>query len=127
MSKASTDSLVSKNLASNSFKSLVVARDQSLINSSLFSSKNASSLLENLDTPIVGTKTYGKGSIQKFSRLESGIYVKYTVQEWLTPKGNKINGVGIEPTNEVALYEGGSDVQLEKAFSLVEAMVNKNG
>lgn len=86
----------------------------------------ASSLLENLDTPIVGTKTYGKGSIQKFSRLESGIYVKYTVQEWLTPKGNKINGVGIEPTNEVALYEGGSDVQLEKAFSLVEAMVNKN-
>ena len=31
--------------------------------------------------------------------------LKYTTQKWLTPNGNWINEIGLEPTNEVSLDE----------------------
>lgn len=52
---------------------------------------------------IVGTHTYGKGTVQKAYQLESGATVKYTIQKWLTPNGNWINKTGVEPTIEVEL------------------------
>lgn len=61
----------------------------------------AAALKENLDIYVIGTKTYGKGSIQKLTELSDGSYVKYTVQTWLTPLGNVIEGFGITPDIEV--------------------------
>ena len=86
----------------------------------------AAALSENLNTPLVGTNTFGKGSMQKFSGLPAGTYVKYTVQEWLTPNGNKVNGIGLAPTYDVALPEGGNDAQLERAFEVIDEMVKNN-
>lgn len=63
----------------------------------------ASSLNENNDSPLVGVKTYGKGTVQKAHTLESGATIKYTIQSWLTAKGNKIDTVGISPTIKVEL------------------------
>ncbi|MFC0214728.1 S41 family peptidase [Paenibacillus chartarius] len=46
---------------------------------------------------VVGTKTFGKGSVQQIYNLPSGGALKVTVQEYLTPKMTKVNHIGITP------------------------------
>jgi carboxyl-terminal processing protease len=46
---------------------------------------------------VVGTKTFGKGSVQQVIDLPSGGALKVTVQEYLTPKLTKVNKVGLQP------------------------------
>jgi len=52
---------------------------------------------------IVGTKTFGKGSVQELVPLENGASLKITIAKWLTPKGEEINGKGLEPDVKVEL------------------------
>ena len=75
---------------------------------------------------IVGTTTYGKGTIQNALELSTGVTVKYTVQKWLTSKGEWINEVGIEPDVVVGQCEeyystlsDEDDVQLQKALGVL--------
>lgn len=63
----------------------------------------AATLNEQLGAPVIGTKTYGKGTVQELVNNSFGTQYKYTTKEWLTPKGNSIEGIGIKPTIEVAL------------------------
>ncbi len=51
--------------------------------------------------PIVGTKTFGKGSVQEFIKLKDGSSLRVTVAKWFTPSGRSINEQGIAPTSEV--------------------------
>ena len=68
---------------------------------------------------IVGTTSYGKGSVQKSMTLNSGKTIKYTIEEWLTPKGKSIDGKGIEPDIEV-INDGDDDKQLIKAINILK-------
>ncbi len=78
----------------------------------------ASSLYDNLNVDIVGTTSYGKGTVQKLVSLNNGSSLKYTVYEWLTAKGNKIDGIGVKPTIEIE-YDGTSnDNQLNEAIKI---------
>ena len=63
----------------------------------------AGAIKESYKGYIVGTKTYGKGTVQQVKKLSDGSMIKYTTQNWLTPKGNWINEVGISPTDEVVM------------------------
>lgn len=65
----------------------------------------AAALKESYKATVVGTYSYGKGTVQRAYQLESGATVKYTIQKWLTPKGNWINEVGVEPDIMVELDE----------------------
>ena len=78
-------------------------------------------LKETYQATIVGTKTFGKGKVQKVTTLSSGAIFKYTHQEWLTPKGNSIDGVGIKPDVEIKyVYDKkGTDNQKEKAIEII--------
>ena len=83
----------------------------------------AASFQDNYDNAIlVGTVTYGKGTIQKAVKLSSGATIKYTTQKWLTPKGVWINDTGLTP--EVLVEQGedycsnptySTDIQLQRA------------
>lgn len=86
----------------------------------------AASIKESYGGYVVGTKTYGKGTVQQTKKLSDGSMIKYTIENWLTPDGNWINEVGIEPTHEVKLTEeyynnpkDENDNQLQKALELV--------
>ena len=76
---------------------------------------------ETYNATIVGTKTFGKGRVQKVFTLSSGALFKYTYQEWLTPKGNYIDQVGITPDVEVTYkyIDEGKDTQKNKAIELL--------
>lgn len=78
---------------------------------------------------IVGTKTYGKGVIQQLMTLQDGSGLKITIEEYFTPKRNKINGVGIEPDEVVELpdtienilvVKEDEDTQMKKAIELLQ-------
>ena len=76
----------------------------------------ALALKESAGAKIVGTKTYGKGTVQDTKRLDSGAMVKYTTSYWLSPNGNSINLIGITPD---VLVED-VNKQLEKAKEAVK-------
>lgn len=99
-----------------------------LINGSSASASEvlAAALNENLDMDLIGTTTYGKGSVQETKILNSGATIKYTTEKWLTPTGKSIDDVGISPTVEVELNEKyykeptrENDNQLQKAIEVV--------
>lgn len=55
------------------------------------------------EATIIGTNTYGKGVIQELLTFKDGSGLKVTVQEYFTPNRNKINGVGIQPDENIEL------------------------
>ena len=79
----------------------------------------ASAIKESYGGLVIGTNSYGKGTVQKTKTLSDGSMIKYTIQKWLTPNGNWINEVGVEPTTVVELdvlnYTNGIDNQLDEA------------
>ena len=46
---------------------------------------------------VIGTKTYGKGTVQITQMFTDGSAIKYTTSRWLSPNGVWVNGNGIEP------------------------------
>ncbi|PJA45962.1 hypothetical protein CO174_01190 [Candidatus Uhrbacteria bacterium CG_4_9_14_3_um_filter_50_9] len=73
---------------------------------------------------VVGTQTFGKGSVQDYRELEDGSALKITTAEWYTPNGRTINETGIAPDIEVAYtledYEAGLDPQFQTAISVIQ-------
>lgn len=72
---------------------------------------------------VVGTKTFGKGSVQDFHQFEDGSAVKYTIAEWLTPLGRTIDKTGLDPDVIVEVtpedLTAGRDPQIEKAIEIL--------
>lgn len=68
---------------------------------------------------LIGTKTYGKGSVQQLINLPDGAQLKVTVARWYTPNGKNINKEGIVPDVSVELtpenINSGVDPQLDAA------------
>jgi carboxyl-terminal processing protease len=50
---------------------------------------------------LVGSQSFGKGSVQEPSRLPDGSGVELTVGHYVTPSGRSLDGVGIDPDIEV--------------------------
>lgn len=65
----------------------------------------AAALKYSYGAKLVGTTTYGKGKVQKTSKLSDGTMYKYTSAKWLTPNGDCIDGIGLSPDLNVELSE----------------------
>lgn len=86
----------------------------------------AISLKENSNALIIGTNSYGKGTVQTTQNLSTGAMFKYTIQKWLSPNGNFIDKKGIKPDYEIELSEDfynnpteENDNQLQKAIEVI--------
>lgn len=76
----------------------------------------AGALKDILNAPLVGTKTFGKGSVQEIVKLSDGSSMRVTIAKWFTPSGHNIAEEGIEPTIEVEQNtETDEDEQLIRA------------
>ncbi|HPS21617.1 MAG TPA: S41 family peptidase [Candidatus Paceibacterota bacterium] len=73
---------------------------------------------------LVGTKSYGKGSVQELVDVTPDTVLKITVAKWLTPNGNSISEKGLTPDYEVKYtkedFEKKIDPQLNKAVELLK-------
>ncbi len=67
---------------------------------------------------VVGTKTFGKGTVQQVVRFSDESGLKITIAEWRTPKGRKIDGEGITP-DTIVTYSSERDEQMLKALELL--------
>jgi carboxyl-terminal processing protease len=73
---------------------------------------------------LVGTTTFGKGSVQNWIPLKDDQgAIRVTIARWLTPDGRTIHEVGLEPDVVVELTEedlqAEQDPQLNKAIELL--------
>ncbi|MDQ5954253.1 MAG: carboxyl-terminal processing protease [Patescibacteria group bacterium] len=67
---------------------------------------------------LVGTKSYGKGSVQEVVKITGDTMLKITVAKWLTPKGTSISEKGLTPDYEVGYTK-------EDAIKKVDPQMNK--
>lgn len=76
---------------------------------------------------LIGTKTFGKGMVQKIIPMPNQTGLNLTIAKYLTPSGHDINKKGIQPDVEVKLSEKDltlrRDSQLTKAKSLMTKMI----
>ncbi|MEB3766933.1 S41 family peptidase [Acinetobacter sp. MD2] len=69
---------------------------------------------------VMGEKSYGKGVVQKLFPLPNGAAIQMTVSHYYTPKGNMIDGQGIQPNQIYALpLEMKDDIYVENAAELL--------
>lgn len=74
----------------------------------------AGALRDNRDVPLVGQKTFGKGSVQDLIELDDGAVLKLTIAEWLTPSGQSLAEDGLRP--DIAVPSDDPDAQLRRAI-----------
>jgi carboxyl-terminal processing protease len=58
----------------------------------------AGAIRDHMRGAIVGTRTFGKGSLQSVEPLANGAALKLTIAEYRTPKGRDLHGRGVLPT-----------------------------
>jgi len=84
----------------------------------------AGALQEHSIAKLVGTKTYGKGSVQELLPVTKDTSLKVTVAKWLTPGGISISDGGLTPDYEVKVTEedlkAEKDPQMDKALELLK-------
>lgn len=86
----------------------------------------AGALQDNLGTPLIGTKSFGKGSVQDVVDLSDGSSLRVTIAKWFTPKGTSIADEGITPT--VAIQDDDNtpeDEQLQRAYEELQKIIIK--
>lgn len=71
---------------------------------------------DNNEGTIVGTTTYGKGTVQTLVRLATGGGMKVTIAEYMTANKSHIHGKGIEPDIEVLSEIVESNESLKSSF-----------
>jgi carboxyl-terminal processing protease len=68
---------------------------------------------------IMGTQTFGKGSVQTVAKVDEENGVKLTIAQYMTPTGKKIQALGIKPdvvVESLSLKEGEEQVQSDESF-----------
>ena len=81
---------------------------------------------------LVGSRTFGKGSVQTIIPLSDGAGLRLTTARYYTPRGRSIDGTGLEPETTVAAgtltEQGAADPQLERALiELRTRVARQNG
>lgn len=101
---------------------VVIANEGSASAAEIF----AAALQEYSIAPIIGTQTYGKGTVQELNTYDDGSIFKITIAEWVTPSAKGLEGKGVKPDIVVEItssdLEKGLDPQLDRA---VEEMKKK--
>jgi len=97
----------------------------------------AGALRDNRNVQLIGTKSFGKGSVQEVVSLSGGNSLKITVARWLTPNGTLIEGNGLKPDIEIKNQNGEQtgtyeeinvekDAQLFKSLEVLKEIINNS-
>lgn len=85
----------------------------------------AGALQDHNRAKVIGTNSFGKGSVNIPRTLSNGGAISITIRHWYTPLGRLIEGDGLTPDIEITHSDAGeADIlQLRRAFEELEAMV----
>ena len=73
---------------------------------------------------VMGTTTFGKGSVNSLWPLDDGSGVNFTIARWFTPNGTQIENEGITPDVVVEVPEDETeDIQLDQAIELLNELI----
>jgi carboxyl-terminal processing protease len=76
--------------------------------------------------PLIGTQTFGKGSVQLPIMLSDGSMLRVTRARWFTPEGRAIHGTGLVPNIVVERSDAdrtaGRDPQLDRAIRYLRCL-----
>lgn len=85
----------------------------------------AGAMQDNGKAKLVGTQSFGKGSVQQVLDVTSDTILKITVARWLTPNGTSISEKGLTPDYPVEItqkdLDAKKDPQMDKAVELLLA------
>ena len=77
---------------------------------------------------LIGTTTFGKGSVNTLWPLTDGSGVNFTIARWFTPEGTLIEGEGIDPDIiEEASEDESEDPQLDRAIEILREQIARGG
>ncbi len=83
----------------------------------------AGALQEHGKAKLVGTRTFGKGSVQELVPITKDTSLKVTIARWFTPNGRSISEGGLSADYEIKVTEEDiakrRDAQMEAAISLL--------
>lgn len=82
----------------------------------------AGALRDLRQVPLIGAKSYGKGSVQEVQDLPGSSSLKVTIAKWLTPSGIEIDGKGLDPDVLVKLPEQPNEADLDKDSIMEKAV-----
>ncbi len=84
----------------------------------------AGALQDHHRAPLIGERTYGKGSVQLVYDLSDQSSVHVTVAKWFTPQGHSIDGVGLTPDIKVLFteedHQQNRDPQFQRALEYLQ-------
>jgi carboxyl-terminal processing protease len=101
---------------------IVILQDQ---DSASGSEVLAAALRDNGRAAIVGTRSFGKGTVNHYRDLSNGGAVYVSIARWLTPKGQQIEGQGVQPDVVVNFTDDDvankRDVQVARGIDLLRS------
>jgi len=110
------------NIFNDSLKMVILVNEGSASASEIL----AGALREHDIAKLVGTKTFGKGSVQELVKITPDTSLKLTIARWLTPLGHSISEEGLTPDYEVKItakdIEAKRDSQMDKAVEILKGM-----
>lgn len=85
----------------------------------------AGAIQDNKKAKLVGSQSFGKGSVQEVVKITPDTILKITVARWLTPNGTSISEKGLTPDYPIEItqkdFDAKKDPQLDKAVQLLLA------
>jgi len=87
----------------------------------------AGALQDNRRATIVGSRTFGKGSIQSVVPLGTDDGIKFTVARYFTPEGHEIQARGVTPDVAVAPAAGADDEPMLREADLANHLPPADG
>ena len=108
--------IIETHYSERSFKTLVVINENSASAAELI----AGAVQDMKSGTVVGTRSYGKGTVQTVFSSADGSGFKLTVATYLTPNKREVEGLGIEPDIVVQNHTGQEWKQIENFAPMLE-------
>jgi carboxyl-terminal processing protease len=85
----------------------------------------AGALSEHGVAELVGSQTFGKGSVQELVPLTKDTSLKITIARWLTPKGVSISDQGLKPDFVVPFTQEDANKKIDPQLNKAVEILNK--
>ena len=85
----------------------------------------AGAMQDNGIAKLVGSQSFGKGSVQEVTNVTPDTLLKITVAKWLTPDGTSISEKGLTPDYPVEITQKDLDAKIDPQMDKAVELLNQ--